>query len=150
MRDLFWKKINKSSRQPYTLEILEFERTLAVLLPIIYRQFGVHATLDLQFHIALTCWRIHDVKCRMKWPRHLYLPETNYVPINIQNGRVPWDNLSNLGTLANFNARKWVVKDLAQLTKLCKVKMIDLKSFKEWRQSSNSLVPFPIIFVPWF
>ncbi|KAL6326577.1 hypothetical protein AAG906_008439 [Vitis piasezkii] len=85
----------------------------------------------------------------MKWPRHLYLPETNYVPINIHNGRVPWDNLSNLGTLANFNARKWVVKDLAQLTKLCKVKMIDLKSFKEWRQSSNSLVPFPIIFVPW-
>ena len=133
MRDLFWKKINKSSRQPYTLEILEFERTLAVLLPIIYRQFGVHATLDLQFHIALTCSRIHDVIRRMKWPRHLYLPETNYVPINIHNGRVLWDNLSNLGTLANFNARKWVVKDLAQLTKLRKVKMIDLKSFKEWR-----------------
>ncbi|RVW82968.1 putative disease resistance RPP8-like protein 2 [Vitis vinifera] len=64
---------------------------------------------------------------RMKWLRHLCLPQY----LNMDDSKVQWDSLRNLETLKNFNAKQWAVKDLAHLAKLRKLKINNVKSFKE-------------------
>ena len=70
---------------------------------------------------------MNEVIGRMKWLRHLYLPSDLYVG----NSKVQWGNLSNLETLKNFDAEQWDIKDLAHLTKLQKLKVMNVRSFKE-------------------
>ncbi|CBI25483.3 unnamed protein product, partial [Vitis vinifera] len=64
---------------------------------------------------------------RMKWLRHLYLP----FRLHVGNSKVQWGNLSNLETLKEFDAEQWDIKDLAHLTKLQKLEVKRVKSFKE-------------------
>ena len=70
---------------------------------------------------------MNEVIGRMKWLRHLYLP----FRLHVGNSKVQWGNLSNLETLKEFDAEQWDIKDLAHLTKLQKLEVKRVKSFKE-------------------
>uniref|UniRef100_F6HCD4 Uncharacterized protein n=1 Tax=Vitis vinifera TaxID=29760 RepID=F6HCD4_VITVI len=115
------------------LKYLSSKRASLPSFPSSIRNLGCIQTLDLRFYSAadagqpINRFGINKVIGRMKWLRHLYLP----MYLEVDDSKVQWDNLSNLETLKNFYGEHWEVQDLAQLTKLRKLKIRNAKSFKE-------------------
>ena len=111
------------------LKYLSLKYAKLLCFPSSIRNLSCIQTLDLRFVSVhrVTCSKVRDVIGRMKWLRHLCLPQY----LNIDDSKVQWDSLSNLETLKNFNATQWAVKDLAHLAKLRKLKINNVKSFKE-------------------
>ncbi|KAJ9683823.1 hypothetical protein PVL29_016360 [Vitis rotundifolia] len=125
------------------LKYLSFRDAKLLSFPSSIRNLGCIQTLDLRFYNdddRVTCPRIGDVICMMKLLRHLYLPRYLYVGTS----KVQWDKLSNLETLKAFDARQWAVKDLVQLTKLRKLKINNLNSFKELEVILKPPCPFSL------
>ena len=111
------------------LKYLSLKYAKLLCFPSSIRNLSCIQTLDLRLvsDHRVTCSKIRDVIGRMKWLRHLCLPQY----LNMDDSKVQWDSLRNLETLKNFNAKQWAVKDLAHLAKLRKLKINNVKSFKE-------------------
>lgn len=125
------------------LKYLSFRDAKLLSFPSSIKNLGCIQTLDLRFcndDNLVTCTKIGDVICMMKLLRHLYLPRYLYVGTS----KVQWDKLSNLETLKAFDARQWAVKDLVQLTKLRKLKINNLNSFKELEVILKPPCPFSL------
>ncbi|XP_034705379.1 probable disease resistance RPP8-like protein 2 [Vitis riparia] len=125
-RLLLDEKLVRAIRYLIHLRYLSFKNARLSCIRSSIGNLGSMQTLDLRFDNHVTGFKIHDVLSRMKWLRHLYLPR-----FITTDDKVLWDSLSNLETLKNFDAERWAVRDLATLTKLRKLKMMNVKSFQE-------------------
>ncbi|XP_034704997.1 putative disease resistance protein At1g50180 isoform X2 [Vitis riparia] len=121
------EKLPKSIGNLVHLKFLSFKYASLLHFPSSIRNLGCIQTLDLRITRPMICFRMNEVIGRMKWLRHLYLP----FDLHVGNSKVQWGNLSNLETLKNFDAVQWDIKDLAHLTKLQKLEVKRVKSFKE-------------------
>ncbi|KAJ9683822.1 hypothetical protein PVL29_016359 [Vitis rotundifolia] len=126
------EKLPKAIGNLVHLKFLSFKHANLLRFPSSIRNLGCIQTLDLRFFGSsgdgpIICSRMNEVIGRMKWLRHLYLP----FDLRVGNGKVQWGKLSNLETLKYFDAEQWDIKDLAHLTKLQKLNVMKVKSFKE-------------------
>ena len=126
------EKLPKAVGNLVHLKFLSFKNANLLRFPSSIRNLGCIQTLDLRLHSGIVgepinCFRMNEVIGRMRWLRHLYLP----FYLHVGNSKVQWGNLSNLETLKNVDAEQWDIKDLAHLTKLQKLKVMNVKSFEE-------------------
>ena len=129
------EKLPKEIGNLVHLKFLSFKYSILLRFPSSIRNLGCIQTLDLRLLFPsgddeqMTCLVMNEVIGRMRWLRHLYLPDVDF---NVGKSKVQWEKLSNLETLKNFDAKQWDIKDLAHLTsKLQKLTVYNVKSFKE-------------------
>lgn len=116
------------------LKFLSLKRTRIQVLPSSLGKLENLQTLNLQT-VNKVSWdstvEIPNVIWKLKWLRHLYLPNwCGNVCNNLQ-----LENLINLQTLVNFPASKCDVKDLLKLKKLRKLVLNDPRYFQEFAES---------------